>query len=110
MSYASDSDHIKTGVRSAWFTVLFAATIGGLLLLFSDINHRSYDYRLDLMPIGLLLVAAIFTPVMIAAHGSSLLGYRELSRRQCRIAKASIVTVVVVLWLTSGVLDVAALI
>lgn len=110
MSYASDRDHIKTGVRSAWFTVLLAATIGGLLLRFSDIDHRSYDYRLDLMPIGLLLAAAIFTPVMIFAHASSLLGYRDLSRRQCRVAKASIVAGVVVLWLSTRALDAAALI
>jgi hypothetical protein len=110
MSCASDSDHIKTGVRSAWFTVLLAATIGGVLLHFSDIDHRSYDYRLDLMPVGLLLVAAIFTPVMIFAHASSLLGYLELSRRQCRIAKASVVTGVAVLWLATRALDLAALI
>ncbi|MCS4088723.1 hypothetical protein [Rhizobium sp. BK176] len=110
MSYATDGDRIKTGIRSAWFTVIFAATIGGLLLRFSDIDHRSYDYRLDLMPIGLLIVAAIFTPVMIAAHASSLLGHRELSRRQCRIAKASVVAGFAVLWLATRALDVAALI
>lgn len=108
MSYAADKDHIKTGVKSAWFTVLFAATIGGLLVGLNNPATRSYDYRLDFLPVGLLIVAAIFTPVMVSAHVASLLGFRELSRRQCRIVKASVVMSFAVLWLVARAFDMAA--
>jgi len=109
MSYAADKDHIKTGVRSAWFTVAFAATIGGLLASFNSPAARAYDYKLDFLPVGLLIVAAIFTPVMVSAHVASLLGFRELSRRQCRVVKASVVMSFVVLWLATRAFETAAL-
>jgi hypothetical protein len=108
MSYLADRDHIRTGVRTAWFCVVFAAASGGVLVSTSLPTTRLYDYRLDFLPVGLLITAAIFTPIMICAHIASVIGLRELSRRQCRVVKAGVAMSFVLLWLAARALEVTA--
>jgi hypothetical protein len=107
MAYVPQSDRIKSDVRTTWLYVAIAAAIGVLLL--NPTVHRDYRYGTDIMPVGLLIVVAIFAPVLICAHVANFLGFDELSLRQCRVVRAGVVLSIITLWVAAKMIDIAAL-
>lgn len=109
MTEVADKVRIKTGVRGAWYVLFVSATMGALLLRFAGHGDRPYAiYNPDLVGVSLLVAAAICFPVMVAAHLSSLAGYRELSHRQCQVVKLATIGSFAMVWTACRVMDLVA--